>query len=173
MSDAEFEKLGLDPWLYLSCFDDEGEILHTSEFGKTTDDIWYWSNPSRIEEKESPQITLWSKNYIESRDEWVFRGAFHSTIRSDIYSEEHLIDCFKDFLNLGWPEKDYFGLKTTLTQEHQRFEDIEYGGFGADLTWRFKWTSFQKRDLANELGQFSTSELFANQEHDFDDEWDL
>lgn len=172
MSEAEFEELGLDPWLYLSCFDDRGKILHTTEFGKTTDNIWYWSNPSRMEKNESPQITLWSKNFGQSRDEWIFRGAFHSTIRSDIYSEESLIECFKDFLVKGWRDWDYFGLLTSLEKEKRKFEEHVFDGFGADLHWQFKWASVEKRELAVEEGQFYSSQLFAKQNQDFDEDWD-
>lgn len=169
MYETDFEKLGLEDWLHVSCLDRLGSVLHSSEFGKTSDGTWYWANPSRQEQNRNPQITLWSKNFIESRDEWMLRGAFHSSIRSDIYSEENLIDCFRDFLIQGWREWDYFGLQTKLTQEKFRFEEHAVEGFGSVLNWRFEWSSAEKRDLADELGDFQPSELFEVQDTDLNE----
>lgn len=170
MSDIDFEKLGLEAWLYITCSGTSG-IFHSSEFGKSSDGTWYWANPSRQEESISPQITLWSKNYLESRDEWVLRGAFQSTIRSEIYSEENLISFIKDFLFKSLPDSWNLGLHTRLDEERLKFEDHAFEGFGSDLNWRITWASLEKRDFICEADELHQSQLRNKNDFNLEEEW--
>jgi hypothetical protein len=157
----------LDTWLSVKCFNDLENVEHSSDFGQTSDGFWFWNDTSDADDENgfqgTPHMTLWTKDFLDSLSEWVFRGAFERTIRRDIFDSECLIACLGDFLEHEGLQFEYLGLTMAQSWDSIKLTEPVMRGFGADLTWRCAWSSMEHQRKAAQLCGGGPIQVFSDE----------